>query len=227
MRKDPDRVLSDAYTVESLQEYWVDLDNRELWIRGSDANTVDIDSAEPGVEYMMATRTIMNLNLLRRRNTEPVLAHLHTCGGSWTEGMAIYDAMRFMPYHVTALSYTHARSMSSLILQAADVRLLMPNSYLMIHHGTLELAGEYGTVLSNMKWAERDTKTMLDIYPEKVEGSKKFNGKKPADVRAELVALMDRHGDVFFSPRDAVEWGLADGIFDGWKSDGTAKWKVK
>ena len=227
MRKTPDRVLSDAYTVESLQEYWVDLENRELWIRGADASTVDMDSGEPGVEYMMATRTIMNLNLLRRRGNEPVLAHLHTCGGSWTEGMAIYDALRFMPYHVTALSYTHARSMSSLIFQAADLRLCMPNSYVMIHHGTLELSGEYSAVISNAKWAERDSKTMLDIYVEKAKGSKKFKGVAILDVRREMLSLMGQRGDVFLTPREAIEWGLADGIFDGWKADGAAKYKIK
>lgn len=221
----PDKALSNAYVVECLQEHWIDLDSRELWIRGVDANTVDIDSSEPGVEYMMATRTIMNLNLLRHRSRDPVLAHLHTCGGSWTEGMAIYDAMRFMPYHVTALSYTHARSMSSIILQAADTRLLMPNSYVMIHHGTLELSGEYSTVISNVRWAERDTKTMLDIYVDRASGSKKFKGTSAQDIRTEMLSLMGRDGDVFLTPKEAIEWGLADGVFDGWKADGTPKAK--
>lgn len=220
---DHDEVISTSYLVEALQEYWIDPQAREMWIRGIDGDPCELDSAEPGVEYQMASRVIMNLNFLRLRGKDPVTVHLHTCGGSYPEGMAIYDSMRLMPYHVTAISYTHARSMSSTIFQAADLRLCMPNSYVMIHNGTLELSGEYSTVISNARWAETETETMLGIYAFRAKGSKKFKGKRHKAIKDYIRDTMSERGDVFLSPREAIDWGLADGIFDGWNGD-EVKW---
>lgn len=212
-----DKNMVDSVTMETLQDYWIDLANREMWIRGiEESSSAEIEGAEPGVEYMMATRTIMNLNALRLKGSEEVLVHMHTCGGLWEEGMAIYDTISAMPYKVTILSYTHARSMSSLILQAADERLLMPSSYVMLHYGTLAFDGEATTVLSNIERAKYDSKRMLDIYVDSMTSGRKFKDWTEEAVRKFLVEQLDKKSDVFLTPREAINWGLADGIFEKW-----------
>jgi ATP-dependent protease ClpP protease subunit len=205
------------FDLQSIHEYWVNLDSREVWIHGVERlNGIEVGE-EPGVEYVMANKVIKNLHMLRHESAKkPVLIHLHTCGGVWEEGMSIYDTIKMMPYPVTIVSYTHARSMSSLILQAGDKRLMLPNSYFMIHWGTLDVGGEAHTVHSIVNFSKRSDETMLDIYVESCVGSKRFSGKSAKEVRQELEALMDKKGDVYLSAEEAVEWGFADGILTSW-----------
>ena len=126
--------------VWHVHEYDVDLQSNHIYLMGMESYAAGHEEAigEPGVEYSMANRFIRNLNICMRANPDkPVVIHMKTCGGDWTEGMAIYDAIKSCPMPVTILNYTHARSMSSLILQAANKRVMMPHSYFMYHDGTL------------------------------------------------------------------------------------------
>lgn len=204
---------------DDLHNYWIDLEFRELWLRGIDT-VPSGDFEEPGIEYMCATRTNMNLNLLRREGNDPVILHMHTCGGSYTEGMSIYDTIRAMPYTVTIISYTHAQSMSSIIFQAGDVRIMHPNSYFMIHRGDLGVGGgEYRTTMSWIERAREEDVKMMDIYINNMKKSKKFNRMSLSKIKKYLLDIIKNKGDVFLNPPEAVSWGLADGILQGWKNN--------
>ena len=171
--------MKSSLTHEDLVEvhdYWVNRKTREIWIHG--VETRDVSGEEPGVEYMMATRVIKNLHLLKDMDRDKeVVVHLHTCGGVWEEGMAIYDTIKSMPYHVTIISYTHARSMSSIILQAADERVLMPSSYFMFHYGSLEVGGHPLQVQSEVDFSRLCDDKMIQIYVDAIikSGSEKFD----------------------------------------------------
>ena len=209
--------ISTAYFVEQLHNHWIDLIRREIWIHGIDMNTDSYEGVEPGVEYMMATKVIKNLHILRHQSsTEPVIIHLHTCGGLWEEGMAIYDTIKSMPYHVTIISYTHARSMSSLIFQAGDTRLMMPNSYFMFHLGTMAFSADMRTFQSNADFAKISNKTMVDIYVEKAIHGPKFKGQSAAKIRFLINREMEKKSDVFLTPEKAIQWGFADGVLKKW-----------
>lgn len=212
------------HEVETVHDYWIDVDRRQIWIRGIEGRDVLIEGEEePGVEYQMAARTAVNLNLLRAESpTKPAMIHMITCGGSWEYGMAIYDAIAGMPYEITILSYAHARSMSSIILQAADHRVMMPSSYFMLHYGSLELAGDAKTVEKNAEQAKKDTAIMVDIYVDLLLHSEKFSGRSERYVRKKVKEYLDS-GDVFLTPKEAIEWNLADSIFDGWYDNGAIK----
>lgn len=209
--------VSIAYHIEQVHNQWIDVVRREIWIHGIDMNTDSYQGLEPGVEYMMATKVIKNLHILRNQSaTQPVTIHMHTCGGMYEEGMAIYDTIRMMPYHVTIISYTHARSMSSIIFQAADKRLMMPSSYFMFHLGTLELAGEARTVQTNAEFCKRSDETMIDIYTEKAQHGPKFKGWSKKKIRDLINREMEKKSDVFLTAPEAIEWGFADGIVKPW-----------
>ncbi|MFA5124811.1 MAG: ATP-dependent Clp protease proteolytic subunit [Patescibacteria group bacterium] len=207
----------DACAIDVLHNFGIDLQNRQLWISGTNIDLLTADDAgpEPGVEYMMSNRVIRNLHLLRLRSeTAPALVHLHTCGGDYHEGMAIYNALRSMPFPITIISYTHARSMSSIIIQAAEKRVLMPDSYFMIHYGQLYAGGEAKTVKSNVEFDKIGTDRMLDIYVEKAKKGKKFIKWSETRIRNFLKRKMDEKGDFFLMPEEAVEFGFADEVFD-------------
>lgn len=208
----------DSTTIGLVHEKWINPKTREMWIHGVDVSSSDYEGEEPGVEYMMATRVIKNLHLFKLQSkTRRVIIHLHTCGGIWEEGMAIYDTIKSMPYPVTMISYTHARSMSSIIIQAADYRILMPNSYFMIHWGESGFYGYSPAAISNAQWIEKIDKKMLDIYTDIAhECGDKFKRKSKKFVRESIEGLMNKKGDVFFTPEEAIEWGFADEIFEKW-----------
>lgn len=177
----------------------------------------DADFSEPGIEYQMSSRLIKNLHLLSGLDAcRPILIHMKTCGGYWEEGMAIYDAIRACSNPVTILSYTHARSMSSIVLQAATKRVLMPNSYFLFHEGTLVSHGTAKKTFSLVDWQKRIVDpTMLDIYVTSLKRRGKFSDWSPVSIRDMLQFQMDQKEDVYLTAQETVEWGFADEVFDG------------
>ena len=208
-----------SYALDAMHNQNIDPHARELFLLGEDEADFDPCDGfpEPGVEFRMSNRLIKNLRFLTLDNLDPILIHMKTCGGDWIEGMAIYDAIRTCPCYVTILSYTHARSMSSVILQAADKRVLMPSSYFLFHYGTISYTGDARAVRSQAEWEKTVCMpAMLDVYIERlVAGPGKLKGEKPEVVREWLESQMEKHNDVFFTADQAVSYGFADEIFDG------------
>lgn len=204
--------------VNAIHDYCISRETREIWIHGSKVDLVadNVESTEPGVEFMMANLACKNLLILERDNRrKPVTIHLHTCGGHWSEGMAIYDTIMAMPYRVRIISYTHARSMSSIILQAGDERYLLPHSYFMFHDGTLGTYGTVKQVFSDLEFTKRSSvQQMLDIYVAALREGGKFSHLEPAEIRKVLVDKMKEQEDVYLLPEEAVEWGFADGVLE-------------
>lgn len=206
-----------------LHNYDLDLKSNHIYLlgvdRGYEVEGVE-GSDEPGVEFTMANRFIRNFNLCMRVNpNKPILIHMKTCGGSWQEGMAIYDTIRSCPWHVTILNYTHARSMSSLIFQAANKRVMMPHSYFMFHDGTEAVSGTIKQVRSRIQFSNKETNEMLDIYVKSMQEQGEFMGKTAKQIKTWLKSQMDKKEDVFLTAQETVKKGLADEIFDyNWKN---------
>jgi ATP-dependent protease ClpP protease subunit len=190
------------YMIGEVMEYDADdnWDNRE----------------EPGVEYQMASRLIKNLQILSGLDAKrPILIHMKTNGGDWNEGMAIYDAIRFAPNPIVILNYTHARSMSSIIFQAADRRIMMPHATFMFHEGTMSVSGTWKSVVSAVDFAKGDNEEMLNIYIGRMKERGCYASASKAMIAKTMQGLMNTKEDVYFLAQTTVEWGLADGIFDG------------
>jgi len=198
----------------AVHDYCISRPTRELWLHGSEITLhSEDDSVEPGIEFMTANRACKNLMLMMHDSrSKPVTLHMHTNGGDWNEGMAIYDTIRLMPYHVKIINYTHARSMSSLIFLAGDERLMMPHSYFMFHMGTWALDGTVKQVRSSIEFGERENNQMLDIYVEALKAKGKYQKKARNTIRSILLDMMDQKEEVYLSAQEAVEWGFADGI---------------
>jgi ATP-dependent Clp protease protease subunit len=205
--------FNDLYLLEVIHDKWIDVENRQIWIHGVDTDPFYTEGSEPGVEYMMATKVIKNLYVLLRYNPKaPIIVNLHTCGGDLVEGLAIYDAIKLMPYEVTMISYTHARSMSSIILQAADKRLMLPHSYFMFHGGEQQASGTVKQVKSYVEFSKIAERQILDIYGDRLQDKGKFKGKTKEYIRNQLKEHMDKKEEVYLTAEEAVEWGFADGI---------------
>jgi ATP-dependent Clp protease protease subunit len=202
--------------LHSIIEWDLDLKTNQIYLFGIEAYGPTKDTEEPGVEYVMANRFIRNVNLCMRVNPGmPLLIHMKTCGGEWSEGMAIYDMIRAFPWPVTILSYTHARSMSSLILQAANKRVLMPNSSFMFHDGTVGMEGTIKQLRSIVNQEKIAEETMMNIYIQAMKQQGKMASKPEPTIKKWLRTRMDKEEDVYLTANQAVEYGFADAVFDG------------
>jgi len=119
--------------LEKWFELNVDIDTRTIYLGSAG---YDLDGGETGVDHMMAEYLIKGMHTLESKNKKPILIMMNNSGGDWYHGMAIYDAIHCSPCVCTIKVYGYAMSMGSIILQAADERIMMPNSRFMIHYGT-------------------------------------------------------------------------------------------
>ena len=196
------------YGIEIIHNHGINARTREIFLRGY----VDNVEEEPGVDYRMAANFIENLRYLEGLNTDSIFIHMCTRGGDWNYGMAIYDAIVASPCFVTILAYAHARSMSSIIFQSADRRILTPNADFLIHFGTLELSGNETSVLAEAEQSKRGGERMLDIYVSVCHGSKEFDGWTHKRIKARLREQMLKRQEWYMNPEQAVNAGFADGV---------------
>ncbi len=197
--------------VDYAHDYDIDIEKRDIFLFGREESYADEE--EPGVDYRMANRFIKNLRILQSISDDPVLIHMKTCGGDWEEGMAIYQAIRSCPNHVAILNYTWARSMSSLILQAADYRAMMPYSVFMYHDGTMSTSGTVKQFWTEAEQLKRSGEIMMEIYLENAFGAPAFKGKTKTQIRNYLRKQMDKKEEVYLTAEETIEHGFADIVF--------------
>jgi len=139
-------------------------------------------------------------------------------GGYWEEGMAIFDTIRSCPWPVTILNYTHARSMTSIIFQAANKKVMMPHSHFMFHEGDYSIEGTYKQVRAAVAF-DKSRAEMLDIYTKSMKEHGVFKDKPVKYIKGWLTSNMNTKEDVFLTAQDTVKYGLADEVFDyNWKN---------
>ena len=199
--------------ADYVHDFDIDIEKRDIFLFGREEAYAE--AVEPGVDYRMANRFIKNLRILQAISDDPILIHMKTCGGDWEEGMAMYQAVRACPNHVTILNYTHARSMSSLIFLAADWRAMMPDSVFMFHDGTMVFDGTIRQMNTETTQANEQTERMMGLYLDACEDSEVFKHLSRAAVKAKLRYQMDKKEEVYLSADEAVAWGFADMVFGG------------
>lgn len=198
-------------TLEDLHYFNVDYKSREIYINRSDNNSEDDDD----IENRLSSMFIKNMRLLDQ-NPSPILIHLNAGGGGeWEQGMSIFDAIYYSKSYVTVLIYGYACSMSSIIPQAADLRIMMPNSYMMCHYGSEHVTGDHINNSRYFDFLKKMTAKMIDIYAEKMQYSKFIKDKKvkaPKDYACKFIKDQLDKGDWYLTAEEAVYYGLADNI---------------
>jgi ATP-dependent protease ClpP protease subunit len=202
--------------VDQLHMFDVDLKSNHIYLMSVDRGyEVETGGEETGIDYVIANRFVRNFNLCMRVNpTTPVLIHQKTCGGNPEEGLAIYDTIRSTSQLVTILNYTHARSMSSIIFQAANKRVMMPHSYFLFHQGTFGIDGTVKQARSALAWDKVFENTMIDIYINSMKRAPYWKGKTEKQIKKWLKDEMNKKEDVYINALDAVKFGFADEVFD-------------
>ncbi len=197
--------------LEELHQHNILVETRELFIHGEP----DDASQDSGVEFRMAAKFLKNIRYLEQCSDEPIIIHQHSIGGNWDAGMIIYDAITSSHCHIIFIMHGTACSMGSIVPQAADTRLIMPNCTFMVHTGYTDIGGH--TYKQSQSWAEMEkhqTNVMLDIYTSMAIHGPFFQGKTMDEVKVRkfLTAKMDQKEDWWLFAPDVVKYGFADAI---------------
>ena len=158
----------------------------------------------------MAERAIKNLHILDSQSDAPIEILMLNYGGEVIAGMAIYDAIMICSSFITIKVFGCASSMGSIILQAADKRLLAPNSEVMIHMGEAAYPGDHPENIDRQhKRAKEYDKWMIDMYWGRIKESKPRYKRKDVENLCQF--------DSIFTPEKAIKFGLADEIIEIFK----------
>jgi ATP-dependent protease ClpP protease subunit len=160
--------------LDSWFDLNLDLDGRTIYMGSAGKNSEEYES---GVDNFMAEFFIKGIHFLESRGNKPITILMNNPGGDWYHGMAIYDAIKTSTCHCTIKVYGHAMSMGSVILQAADHRIMMPNSRLMIHYGYNSNSGHTKVF---EKWADEGKRLnyqLENIYIERMLEFEANHGK--------------------------------------------------
>jgi len=198
--------------LEDVHNYGASLSSREIFLHNMFSTS---DEGNPGVDYRMASVFIKNLRMLENKSQDPIIIHMNSIGGCWSDGISIYDAIQMSKCYISIMVYGQAESMSSIILQAADERIMCPNAYFMLHYGSSDASGDYQ---SNQNWIQYEKNicdTMLDIYSNMCVRSKfaKEKYSKP-DVNKikNFLNKKLKEGDWYLTPQQTIYYGFADKI---------------
>jgi len=155
------------------------------------------------------TEDIANLivaQLIHLESEDPdkdVSIYINSPGGSVYAGLAIYDAMQFIKPDVQTICVGVAMSMGALLLAggAADKRMALPNSKILIHQVSGGFSGQATDI-------EIHAKEIIDVRRRLDEIIAKHTGQ-PLDKVAK-----DTERDYFMSAEEAKEYKIVDRVIE-------------
>lgn len=187
--------------IDKFHDYEVWFPDNILYI-GSDTY---LDEDESGVDHKMAEKVIKNLHILDRSPLENgITIKMNNPGGDVYHGLAVYDAISTCQNRVTMIAYGHVMSMGSLIFQAADKRIMSPNSRMMIHYGQGCVSGHLLDIYKDVEELKELDRIINAIYLKKIKEA------KPRFTSDEFDAMIKFN--CYLSAKQALELGLCDAI---------------
>ena len=155
------------------------------------------------VDDPVANLIVAQLLHLESQDAEKDISiYINSPGGSITAGMAIYDTMQFIKPDVQTICCGIAMSMGSLILCAGapGKRMSLPNSRVLIHQPSSPgFEGQATDIEIHAREIIKTRRRMEQIYAE-------HTGQSVEQIANDL------ERDRFFTPEQAVEYGLIDRI---------------
>lgn len=128
-----------------------------------------------------------------------ITVRINSPGGDVYDALAILNALRGHSATITTVVDGLAASAASFIAQAGDVRLMRPNSQVMIHDSWGVAVGDAEDLRKMADELERASNNIASIYADRAGGTVE-------DWRAVMRA------ETWFSDAEAVEAGLADRV---------------
>ncbi|GMI38063.1 hypothetical protein TeGR_g1590 [Tetraparma gracilis] len=149
---------------------------------------------------------VLVAQLLYLANEDPssdITLYINSPGGSVSAGMAIYDAMQYVPCDVRTVCFGMAASMGAFLLGAGapGKRRSLPNARIMIHQ---PLGGAQGQA------ADIEIQAKEILYIREVLNT--YIAEYCDQPKSKIEEDCDR--DFFMTPEEAVEYGIIDEVIE-------------
>lgn len=176
----------------SLRDYYLDEENRILWLD---------TSIEENVFFI--TKAIFRYNRddegIPVEERKRILLMIDSGGGMVQVGQSIIGAMEMSKTPVDTCVYCVAYSMAADIFACGARRYMFPFTSIMFHSGSAAYQGTQSQVDSAKTFMDRELKRLF----EKVMSKTSFDTKMKNKIKRE---------DVFLNEEEALKWGVADKI---------------
>ena len=136
---------------------------------------------------------------LRQIGKRDVGVNVNSPGGSFFEGLAIYNLLREHPAKVTVKVLGIAASAASVIAMAGDEVQIARAGFFMIHNTWVVAAGDRHGLREVSDWLEPFDAAAVDVY-----------AARTGLANAEIAKMLDR--ETWVSGKVAVEKGFADSL---------------
>ena len=156
------------------------------------------------IDDNVASLVCAQLLFLESENPKKEISfYINSPGGIIWSGLAIYDTMQYISSKIMTICIGQAASAASLLLTAGEkeIRFSLPNSRIMVHQPSGGYQGQVTDIEIQTKEIIKTKKRLNEIYA-------KHTGK---DIK-EVELIMER--DKYFSPAEAIEFGLIDKIVE-------------
>ena len=129
--------------------------------------------------------------------------YINSPGGVITDGMAIYDTMRYIKCDVSTICVGMAASMGAFLLAGGTKgkRMILPNAEVMIHQPSGGAQGQATEIQITAEWILRTKKHMAEILA--------ANCGQPVEK-----VMEDTERDHWMTAQQALEYGIVDHIFE-------------
>lgn len=151
----------------------------------------------------VANLVVAQLLFLEMENPDSDISlYINSPGGSVTDGMAIFDTMRYVKPKIRTVCLGMAASMGAFLLMAGEpgMRLALPNSEVMIHQPSGGASGQATDVQLHAQWLLRTKGKMNKLMSEMTH--------QPLE-RIER----DVERDYFMTAEEALAYGIIDEIY--------------
>lgn len=187
---EPSVIEKTPYGERSYDVYSRLLKDRVIFLRGE-------------VNEALANSIVAQLLFLEMEDPDAEISmYINSPGGSVTDGMAIFDTMRYVKPKIRTVCLGMAASMGAFLLMAGEpgMRMALPNSEVMIHQPLGGASGQATDVEIRAKWLLRTKEKMTRLMSE-------MTGQDQEKLRA------DCERDYFMTAEEALNYGIIDQIY--------------
>jgi len=159
------------------------------------------------IDDNVASLVCAQLLFLESENPKKEISfYINSPGGIVWSGLAMYDTMQYISSRIMTICVGQAASAGSLLLTAGEkgMRFSLPNSRIMVHQPSGGYQGQVTDIEIQTKEIIKTKKKLNEIYA-------RHTGK---DIM-EITSIMER--DKYFSPNEAIKFGLIDKIIENRK----------
>ncbi|MCI6268596.1 MAG: ATP-dependent Clp protease proteolytic subunit [Clostridiales bacterium] len=187
---EPSVIEKTPYGERSYDVYSRLLKDRVVFLRGE-------------VNEQLANSIVAQLLFLEMEDPDAEISmYINSPGGSVTDGMAIFDTMRYIKPKVRTVCLGMAASMGAFLLMAGEpgMRLALPNSEVMIYQPSGGASGQATDVQLHAEWLLRTKNKMNGLMAE-------MTGQPLEKIQRDV------ERDYFMTAEEALKYGIIDEIY--------------